>query len=285
MFLPTKKGVNRLRTNRLCTNYFTPNQRQLKNKMDFYRFDYIWIQNNQNRHSVIRIHLEMKCTHICASTTHLIVSFASTMHYQPEIFLSLCYSYEVLKQLFFVISEELSLACTCAFLIGLGKVCTWDGIHLGHCTKLLFKGTLSTFGIQIVQVCKLLIWSSNQNCAYKNRQWCMVRNYIPGNCTCKMGVLSVGIVSLIFLCAIFGGSTTYLKSTHVKWVLVTLDEWNPFLRMRFWVIYVEFAHTIMGDSGIELLEPIFACTISRDSGGIQLHAWKLQTRTWVVVLY
>ena len=35
-------------------------------------FDYSQIQNNQNWHSVISIHLETKCAHICASTTYFI---------------------------------------------------------------------------------------------------------------------------------------------------------------------------------------------------------------------
>ena len=50
-------------------------------------------------------------------------------------------------------------------------------------------------------------------------------------------------------------------------------------------IYLEIAHAKMGDSGIELLEPIFVCAILGNSGGVQLHAWKLHTQIWVVVLY
>ena len=42
------------------------------------RFDYSRIQNNQNIHSAISIHLATKCTNICASTMHVILFFVIT---------------------------------------------------------------------------------------------------------------------------------------------------------------------------------------------------------------
>ena len=53
-------------------------------------------------------------------------------HPEISLSLSLSYSYLVLKQVFLVISEELSLACFFFFYLVRRKVCAWDRIHLGQ---------------------------------------------------------------------------------------------------------------------------------------------------------
>ena len=82
-----------------------------------------------------------------------------------------------------------------------------------------------------------------------------------------------------FSCAILGVSGDVQLHTwkwHMqKWVLVVLNEWNPFLHTRtilgdsadgLWcsTTYLEIAHAKMGVSGVGLLEAIFVCAILGD---------------------
>ena len=164
--------------------------------------------------------------------------------------LSLSHSYLVLKQVFFVICEELSLAFFFFFfffLIGLEKsVCMgrnsfatlhqiiWG--HLQDIAKPKKEGDTSIpFRIQIVLVCMLLIWSSNQNSMCKNRKWFMVCNYIPENCTCKNGCFQCWISETRFWVWDFGSSggvQLHAWTSHTrKWVVVVLYWWNPFSRV------------------------------------------------------
>ena len=235
----------------LCTNSSTPYQRKLK-KRNGLIFYYSQIQNNQNWHSVISIHLETKCAHICASTTYFIPvlwihNALSSWNLSLSLSLVFLSSFEasVLRHLwgtflgmfffffFFLIGLEKSVC------MGRNSFATLHQIIWGHLqdiAKPKKEGDTSIpFRIQIVLVCMLLIWSSNQNSMCKNRKWFMVCNYIPENCTCKNGCFQCWISETRFWVWDFGSSggvQLHAWTSHTrKWVVVVLYWWNPFSRV------------------------------------------------------